>query len=189
VGAAVFVVQEELMQDDCVVVADGARARFLFVMRGRARDEATVRLEEVEDLINPVRQMTDTEVFSEPRPGIRARLGGQPQTLDDHREHHDEEFERRFARMIAAKLMEVAVQARSPRVVLVAEPKMLGYLRKELPARTAFSVDQVAKDLSKLSFTELHDHLALEGLIPPRYRFAGGPPWRRRAMGATRGRR
>jgi protein required for attachment to host cells len=158
------------MDNACVVVANGSRARIFFLIQGGTSIEPTARLQEVDDLVNPVQRMPDREVFSEPHPGVRTHPGGlRPQPLTDHRDQHDAEFERRFARLVADKVVQISRDKAATRVVLAAETRMLGHLRKELPPKLEIELDTVGKDLTLLTGTELHDHLAESGMLPARH--------------------
>jgi protein required for attachment to host cells len=165
------------MTDYCVVVMDGARARLFTLESAEFPEvESSPKLVEREDLVNPEKDLAGRELFSSNKTGRnRAPHGGPAHGYDDHRAQHEDEFERRFARVIAEHTVRLAHESRVQCVVLVAQPRMLGFLRQEMGqlTRNGFEVREVAKDLSKLSSAQVHDHLAKERLLPPCKRAAG----------------
>jgi protein required for attachment to host cells len=164
------------MTDYCVVVMDGARAR-LFTLETAEFPEvqSSPKLVEQEDLVNPEKDLADRELFSSKSGRTRAPRGSLSHGYDDHRAQHGDEFERRFARMVAGHTVRLAQESRVRCVVLAAQPRMLGFLRQEIGqlAKNGFDVREVAKDLSKLSSGQVHEHLAKERLLPPCKRAAG----------------
>lgn len=158
------------MIDILVVVADATRVR-LFSLDRRKRPDATFApvLIEREDLVNPIRRKGSAEVFTDSRPGLQ-RGGGSAHGVDDHRDAHMEEFDRRFS----TELVEAAVKAQketsAKKVLLIASPHMLGIIRKTLGplTQTGATIEELAKDVTQLSPTALHDRLASASLIPGR---------------------
>jgi protein required for attachment to host cells len=158
------------MSDYCVVVADGTRAR-LFTLEAAAAPgvEGGPDLIEQIDLVNP-----------ESGHGVRAttaksgrdtgRGSGPMHGFVDHRSQHEDEFLRRFAKLVAETALRTARERRTGHLVLVAGNRILGFLRSELQAPTGESlqVQEVAKDLSRLSAYELHEHLGGAGVLPRR---------------------
>jgi protein required for attachment to host cells len=162
------------MSEYCVVVADGSRARFFSLDPVDFPEvEGGPRLTEQADIINPERDLPQRELFSSAKT-IRSRpaLGGSTHGVDDHRAQHEDEFERRFARQVAAEAVRIAQANKSRYVVLAAQPRMLGFLRQEIDVvlKNGMVVRELGKDLSKLSATQVHDHLAKDQLLPPRKR-------------------
>lgn len=165
------------MSDYCAVVTDAARAR-LFTLEPVEFPEVQSgpRLIEREAFVNPEKDLPESELFSTSKAGRnRAPQGGPSHGYDDHRSQHTDEYERRFARVVADETMKLAQAHGARQVVLAAQPRMLGFLRQELDTltRNGIEVRELAKDLSKLSATQVHDHLAKEKLLPPCKR-AGG---------------
>jgi protein required for attachment to host cells len=154
-----------------VVVADAGRARLYELGREEARPGETVpRLREAATLRKPERRAQDSQVFSDTRPGLRRGVpGGAGHGVDDRRDQHVAEWDRQFASEI---LEAIADRLRNgpARVVVAASPHMLGLLRGgfERLGRAGADVIDLPKDLTKLTPTELHDHLASGGLLPPR---------------------
>ena len=160
------------MNPYCVVVANGARARFFTLETAEFPGvESGPNLVEHDDIINPQQESLDRELWSDIKPGrTRAPNGGPTHGYDDHRSQHLDEFERRFARSIAQESAQLAQTHKAKHIVLVAQKRMLGFLRSTLRPllKAGVRVNELAKDLSKLPPQELHEHLAREQLIPPR---------------------
>lgn len=157
------------MASYCVVVADGARARFFTLKPADVPAfQGGPDLDETEDLVNPEKEQTSRELFSNLKTGRnRAQGGGPAHGYDDHRAQHESEFERRFAKRVAARIADLTAVEQ---VVLVADPRLLGFLRAELAARRANGTEirELGKDLSGLSPSEIHTRLAAAGLLPER---------------------
>jgi hypothetical protein len=159
----------------CVLVADSARARILVIAGGDADLEPTrSALTEVAALTSPERRARDSELFSDPRPGLR-RAGphGPRHGTDDHRERERREARRRLAELAAAEADAVCRRTGASRLVVAASPAMLGLLRPALDRCSGASplarVER-ARDLSMLTPPAIHDALAQAGLLPPRTR-------------------
>lgn len=160
------------MSHDCIVVADGARARFFTLQEAEHPEiQSSPNLIEVRDLIQPEKEIHDGELWSETRTGRnRGGNGGPSHGYDDHRSQHLEEYERRFARSVAEEAASLARRVDTRHIILVAHKRMLGILRNCMDplVKAGVEVREVAKDLSKLNPLELHEHLAREQLIPRR---------------------
>jgi protein required for attachment to host cells len=161
------------MRKTCVLVADAARAR---LFRHGMPDAENDVLEEVRELVEPERRQTDSEVFSESRPGLyQAMRGGPRHGFDDHRDEHRAEEDRRFAAEVLDQAAEVCKGLGRCRLVLAASPNMLGMLRSELARRGEWvrhldELCELDRDLSRLPPAELHDWLAARELLAPRER-------------------
>lgn len=160
------------MSHNCVVVAGGSRARFFTLQDAEFPEmQSGPNLHEVNDLINLEKETRDSDLWSDTKSG-RNRGGGNSPThgYDDHRSQHQDEFERRFARDIAREAARLTRQNSTQQLVLVAQKRILGFLRHELDllTKTGIEVRELAKDLTKLSPLELHEHLAREHLLPAR---------------------
>lgn len=157
------------MSEYCVVVAEGARARFFTLERPDLPElEGGPDLVEHPSLANPRHRAHDDKVYADARSGRNRTPGGQGHAYDEHRDGHDAELEHRFARDIARQLGEVTRSNGTRRVILCAEKRMLGFLRDDLPALPGVDIREVAKDLAKLGARELQQHLARDGLLPRR---------------------
>lgn len=163
------------MQHNCVVVAGGSRARFFTLEDVEVPEmQSGPNLCEVNDLISTEMDAAGNELWSDTKSG-RNRGGNGAHGYDDHRSQHESEFERRFARDIARETARLLRDNSTRQVVLVAQKRTLGYLRNELETllRSGVEIKELAKDLSKLSPLELHEHLARERLLPQRRTPAG----------------
>jgi protein required for attachment to host cells len=156
----------------CIVVADGSRARFFTLEQaGIPELEGGPDLAERRDLVNPEKAQRSRELFSNLKSGRNQAPGNGPgHGYDDHRGRHKDEFERRFARRLAAEITTFSRERRVEHLVLVADPRMLGFLRVELGSALPASlrVMELTRDLSSLSATRIHARLADEGLVPAR---------------------
>ena len=159
------------MNNNFIVVADGSRARF-FQLEEPALPEVEPgpNLMEVNDLVNTEKEAHGNEIWSEAKSGRNRAPTGGAHGYDDHRDSHEEELERRFARDIAAEAVRLSEKAGSREILLVAQKRALGFLRNELDplVKRGIRVKELAKDLSKLKPHEIHEHLAREKLIPRR---------------------
>jgi protein required for attachment to host cells len=151
----------------CVAVADASRARLFHLEPA----ELPV-LTEVEALVNPERRMRASEVMAESRPGLRQSpgKGGPRHGVDDHRDAHAREVDRKFASLVGEAIAGLH-RERGGAVVVVASPAMLGHLREtSAEVLRATAATELARDVTGLSPSELHDYLASESLLPPRQR-------------------
>lgn len=154
------------MEPVLIVVADAGQARFLALERegeagGRTRlveEEALVQRAPAPGEIPSGRVRTETNTDRE---------AGPVHPIVAQRERHERELERRFARRIAERLAERTRDWPRGRVVLVAEPRLLGLLREALQAgRDArLRLDELAKDYTPLAPEELRERLEAEGLL------------------------
>ncbi len=159
------------MNHNCVVVAGGSRARFFTLQDVEFPEmESGPNLCEVNDLVNIEREAQGNDLWSDSKSGGNRGGNGAAHGYDDHRSQHQDEFERRFARDIAREAAKLIRQSSTRQLVLVAQKRVLGFLRNELDSllKAGIEVKELAKDLTKLSPLELHEHLAKEHLIPQR---------------------
>jgi protein required for attachment to host cells len=162
----------------CIAIVDATRAR-LFTFEREAtvtglRDELT----EVTDLVNPARRLRPSELFSETRPGTN-RTGRLRYAFDDHRDAHLDQLDAEFARNVIAEIGRLLQTPRTDRLVLCASPSMLGELRDAADTlrRDRLVIDELPRDLVKLTPPQIRDHLADYGLLsrrPPRPVIARG---------------
>ena len=158
------------MSEYCVVVSGGARARFFTLEPVDFPElESGPRLIDKGELLNPQKETAGRDLYTDLKTGrSRAPRGGPSHGYDDHRTQHEDEFDRRFARKVVEKARRLAREYRARRIVLAAPARMLGYLWQDLEVipKDGIEVHKVAKDMSKLSPREIHDHLAKRHLIP-----------------------
>jgi protein required for attachment to host cells len=159
----------------CVVAADAGRARILTLGTASPGDPTPVSLVEVADLTNPARRTRDGDLFSDTRPGLRRESAtGPTHGVDDRRDSQRAEADRRFAEMVADEAQAAWLDEPGCHIVVTAPPKMLGSLRPAIARRMTgaapLDVEELDKDLSRLSPPALHDALAEAGLLPARGR-------------------
>ncbi|OGA53634.1 MAG: hypothetical protein A3F74_02380 [Betaproteobacteria bacterium RIFCSPLOWO2_12_FULL_62_58] len=159
------------MTNWCVVVADGARAR-IFVLEpggGRAGDPSLL---EKADLANAGYSARGADAPHMRTERNTNRQTGPMHAVGEKREQHRLEVERRFGVRIAERVAEVVKGWNEGSIVLVADPRLLGLMREMLreAVKSEITLKELAKDYTRLSATELHEHLASNGLIPMRRR-------------------
>jgi hypothetical protein len=152
----------------CVVVADTARARLFLLAR-------TGSLVETEDLVNPERRRRDSEILTDPRPGLyQAQRGGPRHAFDDHRDRRRAAEDRGFAGEVVEHVASLSERLGRCPITIVASPPMLGALRAILDASPGWlrrqTAQQLGRDVTTLTPARLHDWLAARGLLPPRRR-------------------
>lgn len=155
------------MKRSCIAVVDAARARLYTYQEDPAHE-----LKEVADLVNPGRRLRTSELFSDSRPGSDRGFGERDYTFDDHRDAHVENMDLQFAREVVVEIDRIVREGAYLHVIVVASPKMLGDLRKvdAVLHRADLVLDEIPRDLAKLTSPQLHDRLAELKLIPPRHR-------------------
>lgn len=152
--------------DTIVVAVNGSRARFFTLQSQQAPIyESGPYLAEQECLVNPEQDETNQELWSDDSGAIRS-VGGGAHGLDDHRDRHRAEYERRFARLVAAEIVTLAHDQQAKYVILAAKNHMRGLLHKELSGSKAFELKEVDKDYNDLPVQALHEHLAELKLLP-----------------------
>jgi protein required for attachment to host cells len=166
------------MNNYSVIVAGGSHARFFTLEDASIPElESGPRLVELRDLINPENKAHQRTLWSSVKAGRnRAPGGGPAHGYDDHREQHEDEFERRFARDIAEEATRLVKSNNTQHVILVAQKRMLGFLRNALDPllKAGVHVQECAKDLAKLPPQDLHAHLSRQRLLPPCRRYTSG---------------
>jgi protein required for attachment to host cells len=155
------------MQRTCIAVVDASRARLFMFERSAEPTGLHENLVETTDLVNPARRLTQSEQLSESRPGS-SRVGPRGFAFDDHREARTGELDRSFAKLVAQELQRLTLSPQVQRLVVCASPRMLGELRHAAPTfeRTGLEVAEVARDLVKLTPSQLRERLGEYGLLP-----------------------
>jgi protein required for attachment to host cells len=132
-----------------IVAADESRARVLQVARPEKR------LQEIEDMLNPEGRMQDRDLQTDAEPRFHGRAGGGPAS-DRETQGASEHSARMFAKEVGRYLEKARVEHRFDELVLVAPPKFLGALRKELDKEVGKLVkEELPKDLSWLNARDL----------------------------------
>jgi len=150
----------------CIALVDATRAR-LFTF-DRAADEAGLREQLVEH--------TELAAAKSPRPnpplaapGGVLQAGPLHDLFDDHHGPRAAARDAALARTTLAALREVIDHAAPQRVIICASPRMLGTLRASsagiLP--DGLPVEELARDLMRVSPSELRNVLVSHGLLPP----------------------
>lgn len=125
------------------------------------------QLVEERDLVNPARRRRPSELFTDS--GSSAGRNGPVQFgVDDHRDAHIRQMDTEFSQLITDQLADLVRAAGTQRVIVCASPRMLGALR-DARARSAPSnipIDEVARDLVRLTPSLLRVQLASYGLLP-----------------------
>lgn len=156
------------MHRTCIAVADASRARLFTFDRIADGGELREELEERRDLVNPARRLRTSELFSDSRPGV-GRSGNLQYGFDDHREEHVEQMDAAFARVIVEELERMVRETGAEHLILCASPNMLGDLRGAAARlrRGALAIDELPRDLVKLTPSALRTQLADYGVLPP----------------------
>jgi protein required for attachment to host cells len=140
-----------------IVAADSSRARVLQVA---GRDQ----LEEIEDLVNPKGRMNDRELTTDAHPRFRGTAGPGSDRQEMPAVEHEVEL---FTKQIGRFLDKARIDHRYDKLYLVAPPKMLGLIRKELGKEVEKLVrEDFDKDLSWLSAQEIERYLSAKGSAP-----------------------
>jgi protein required for attachment to host cells len=155
------------MNDLCIVVADGARAR-LFVVEADAASRKGARLVEQAALAQPDLRTLGTSVTGRPRTETNTnRQAGPVHPMGAQRERHRLDIERRFASSITETAAGLVDDWTKGTVVLIAEPRMLGLLRETVRSvlKPGIAVKELARDFTSLTIAELYDRLVRNGVI------------------------
>jgi protein required for attachment to host cells len=136
-----------------IIAADASRARVLQVA-GRER------LDEVENLLNPEGRLQNREINTDAKGRFAGpdRPGGHSSDDEERTVDHASEM---FAKRVGDYLEKARTDHRFDQLVLVAPPKFLGALRKELGKEVGKLVaHELPKDLSWFNERELEDYFA-----------------------------
>jgi protein required for attachment to host cells len=148
-----------------IIAADESRARVLQVA-------GPDRLDEIDDLVNPSGRAQDRELQTDAEPRFSGHGGvGKPggsrtsgPASDREAQGAVEHSVRTFAREVGRYLDRARLDHRFDQLVLLAPPKFLGALRKELDKEVEKLVaDELPKDLSGLSARELERYYFAKG--------------------------
>ena len=156
------------MYKACIAVVDASRARLFTFTRTSDASGVDEQLNEHADLLNPARRMKGSELFADAPSEVY--VGNRGYGIDDHRDTHLVHFDQAFAAAVIAEVSRIANASQVDRIVLCAAPRTLGLLRGlsaslHKPGRV---VDELARDLVKLSSHDLREYLERYGLLPSR---------------------
>ncbi len=150
----------------CVVVADGARARFFWLHPTRARSGGNGVLEERVGIVNAAHRhpMASSDVpGADPR---RAASGGVGRNDDASEANWRRENDRRFATQIVDQLLDCCHEWHTRSVIIVADKRTLGMLRQKTDRLGGLTIRELSRDLSRFDETALYAHLGAAGLLP-----------------------
>jgi protein required for attachment to host cells len=158
------------MNDCWIIVADGARARFMTLERNTGGpSRAALRLVESAGLSNPEHTVSGRRATRKIKSGRDTGRGSvAPHGYTDHREPHEAELLRRFVAHIAQQAAMLVADEKAASIVLVAEPRMLALLHAALEPVTKAGVTlrELARDYTWCTVPQLQRHLAENGLLP-----------------------
>lgn len=155
------------MKQQLIAAVDGSRARYYSVeTRTTPQGEEKNKLVEVESLINPANRMNDGDLYSESRPGLRSASGGGPaHGVDDKRDAHNDETNRKFAKLVLERMAELIRDRDIKSAILAAGPKMLGHMRDNKNLLPYIDIGELPKHLTELSPHELCLRLEASDLL------------------------
>lgn len=151
----------------CVVVADGARARFFALdpAAGPRSGHAALLIERA-DLINPSHSHSNGSADMPAGEGRRAAAGGPGRNDDASDASWRREQDRRFASQVIDKMTELCGAQSANQAVVVADARMLGLLRQKTDRLTGVELHEHTRDLTGFEPVVIHSHLAAAGLLP-----------------------
>lgn len=152
-----------------IIAIDGAHARFFSLeIPEEPLTDGGARLIELKDFVNPDAHVPERLQFSDRMGRAHASPGGVAHALDDGRERHREEDERRWIRGLLDEMDRFARLQQSKRLVLVAEPRLLGVLRAQLVHERLHGVEiaEVGENVTRHPVAQIQSMLALRGLVP-----------------------
>jgi protein required for attachment to host cells len=117
--------------------------------------------------------MSQSTLFTESKPGSGRTVGNETvHGYDDHRNEHEAETDRKFARLVTERGAEAAVERNCLQLIVASPSRMLGLIREHMDILNRYNIEvhMLAKNLTKLSAKQIHEHLAKESYIPPRRR-------------------
>lgn len=155
------------MNNTCLIVADGFRARlFLVVPDDNPRHE--LRLAERVTLVNQEAKARGRSGAGRTK-GERNtnRQAGPIHPVGAQRERHRLEHERQFGAEVVEYALRLTADWNRGVMVLIAEPRLLGLMRQRLrnALRSEIKLEALAKDYSGLSTTELERVVVGQRLI------------------------
>jgi protein required for attachment to host cells len=134
-----------------IIAADASRARILQV----ADPEQLV---EIEDFLNPDGRLSERELVTDAEPRLHGSTGQHSAREATSAVEHSVEL---FAKRIGNYLDKARNDHRYDRLLLVAPPRLLGQIRKELGKEVEkLVVDEIDKDLSWFNAREIERYFA-----------------------------
>lgn len=157
------------MARTCIIAIDGAHARFFTLeIPEEPRADGGARLVEGQDLVNPEADIPQRLQFSDRRGRAHASPTSPAHALDDGRERHRRELDRRWTRRFVQETEHFLQRETATRLLLVAEPRMLGVLRDELRYErlTGIEVIELEQNITQFPVAQIQSILALRGVVP-----------------------
>lgn len=157
------------MLETSIIVVDGAHARFFTLeIPQEPLTDGGARLIEASDLVNPDGDIPQRLKFSDRMGRAHASPGGAAHALDDGRERHRQENERRWARRLCEETARFVSRTQAKRLVLVAEPRLLGVLREQLihESLPGVAIVELCENLTQHAVGHIQSLLASRGLVP-----------------------
>ena len=159
------------MKPTLLILADGARCRLISARASENENfDPIVELIDCGALANPEQLLPGQSIYSEAKSGRnRSHAGGPAHGYDDHRDRHHDETLRRFARDIVTQAENAMKANELPHLVLIANARVLGFLREQLPPRMREKVvATIDEDATKKNLDELYRLLEQRGLAVAR---------------------
>lgn len=118
-------------------------------------------------VVDPARRLRPVDLISDSRPGSN-RTGTLQYGVDDHRDAHIERLDTEFSHAIVDQLVDMIGSSHAKRLILCASPGMLGEIRNVGASLRNYEleIDEVPRDLVKLTAPQLRDRLTDYGLLP-----------------------
>ncbi len=112
--------------------------------------------------------MSGNDLFSNTRSGSNRGAAGGRHEYDDHRGRHREENERRFAKQVASEIAVFARREGATKLVLAADPRMLGFLRESVPGTLPPGTEllEFSENLGSRSPEQIREALSRHGALP-----------------------
>jgi protein required for attachment to host cells len=145
----------QIRSKDWILVCDGSKALYL----RNEGDAQSINLVEARTSVN---ETAATRLLGDDRPGrVYASEGGARSAVESPDLHERDEHE--FLAIEAAKLEEGIGNGSIPRLLLIAPPRALGFLRQRLGAAARSAVfAEIAKDFTKMPVSEIESRLQKE---------------------------
>ena len=145
------------MNRTCIAIVDASRARLFTFDRTQGGSGIHEQLVEQRDLADPARRQYG---------------------FDDHRDAHMDRLDTTFARAVVAEIESLLRSSGARRLILCASPRMLGELRAAGNGlrREGLLIDELPRDLVKLTVPKIRERLGSYSLLPPLPRRAGLRP-------------
>lgn len=139
-----------------LIALDRTKAKFFI------KDSASAPLVLSEELDNPQGRLKNQELVSD-SPGRSFQLGRPGlNPLPNEQEPHEHALEK-FVKRLADHIVSCHERNKFDRVVVAAEPHVLGVMRKALRSRKSLPpLDEIIKDLMHCSAHELVEHLNVD---------------------------